>query len=213
MRAIYPTFYSNPGCRRFIPVLLLLGLSQSPLTANEVALQQVVQNASELDSVDWNLRVDCVGPERIRSMSLIAGEVGVWDLKTQVDVAEAGRRAFAQSLLDAKFFALEREYGGNAKPDSAPPPPAAFALRVICRVEVESVVDGERIRRSSVQYADGEQSAELAALANGLLDQMSLLAKEGVQPDDFADVVAHRTAARRGHQRDATIVEQGFADR
>jgi hypothetical protein len=137
-----------------------------------------VRLAAELPEAFFRLDVLCPDPQIVRELQLLPGGVAIWNRRTQLRVPPAVRSELLAEILRGGFFALEPRYGGREDPGR----PEA-ALRVTCRVNIE--LDG--LERSSVQLAEGRQSAELAALANALLDRVQPLVASGVTPDDLND--------------------------
>ncbi|HVS14295.1 MAG TPA: hypothetical protein VMV46_10240 [Thermoanaerobaculia bacterium] len=144
------------------------------------AISSALRAARDAPAPAYRLRVDCAGDRGVRSVEVFPSGVAIWDLRTQVALPEATRRALVRQLDEGGFAALEPRYGGKPEKDDRDGEPAA-ALRVVCRVELEL----ETLRASSIQLADGEQSAALAELANALLDSVAPLAREGVRADSL----------------------------
>ncbi len=113
-----------------------------------------------------------------RSLEVFPSGVGIWNRAVQITLSDEVRAALLGILHDRGFAAMAPSYGGQAKPGLK-----RAALRVTCRVALE--LDG--LERASAQLADGEQSAELAALADALLDLVEPLAGEGVSAAGLSD--------------------------
>lgn len=126
----------------------------------------------------YHLRVDCAGEPGVRSVEVFPSGVAIWDLRTQVTLPDATRRELLDALVVADYPSLAPQYGGRR----APSEPKA-ALRVVCRIEIEL----EGVRGSSIQLAEGEQSARLRELANELLDRVAPHAAQGVRAEGVAD--------------------------
>jgi hypothetical protein len=113
-----------------------------------------------------------------RSFELFPSGVAVWNRRAQITLPPAVRASLLEILRKKKFADLAPSYGGKGKPGLE-----GAALRITCRVALE--LDG--LEKTSVQQADGEQSAELAALADALLDRVEPLAVNGMTADDLED--------------------------
>jgi hypothetical protein len=144
-------------------------------------LEAALKRARQSPEIPFRLGVLCSNREAVRRMEVYAGGTAVWAGRVQVALPREVRSALLDELLARRFDALRPSYGG--KP--APVAPTA-SLRVTCRV----VLAVEGVEKSSVQLAYGEQSAELAALANALLDRVQPLAARGTTARDLADGLA-----------------------
>jgi hypothetical protein len=113
-----------------------------------------------------------------RSLEVFPSGVGIWNHTAQVVLAPALRSSLLEILRERGFAAMEPSYGGKGKPGLQ-----QAAIRITCRVALE--IDG--LQKSSVQQADGEQSAELAALADAILDRVEPLAEDAVTAADLTD--------------------------
>lgn len=113
-----------------------------------------------------------------RSVELFPSGVAIWNHRVQITVPTAVRASLLEILGERGFAGMAPSYGGKR-----PPEVKDAALRVSCRVALE--ING--FEKSSVQLADGEQSAELAALADALLDRVEPLAAEGVTAGSLED--------------------------
>jgi hypothetical protein len=139
-----------------------------------------------------------------RSLELFPSGVAIWDHRVQITVPPAVRASLLEILRERKFAGLAPSYGGKRTPEAK-----EAALRVSCRVALE--LDG--LEKSSVQLADGEQSAELAALADALLDRVEPLAAKGVAAEDLDDglrkLAESKLAAEAFHLRFVRLPKEG----
>lgn len=156
---------------------LPLAAAGDPIPSLEAALKRARQSPE----VSFRLGVLCSNRDTVRRMEVYRGGTAVWDGRVQVALPRGVRSALLDDLLARGFDALRPSYGGKPAPDG----PTA-ALRVTCRI----VLAVEGVEKSSVQLAYGEQSRELAELANALLDRVQPLAARGVTAQDLADGLA-----------------------
>jgi hypothetical protein len=152
--------------------------SGPPSPAADLLSSRLEQAREEASPSAFRLRVNCRGERGARTVEVFPSGVAVWDLRTQVVLDEGTRRDLLDLLAERGFPALEPQYGGRLDPAR----PQA-AVRVVCRVALE--LDG--LDKSSIQLAEGEQSAQLHALANDLLDRVAAHAPKGVTARDLAD--------------------------
>jgi hypothetical protein len=145
-------------------------------------LSAALERAVESGAPAYHLRVDCPGASGVRSLELFPSGVAIWDLETQVVLPVEPRLGLLQQLRESGFVDLRPQYGGR---QTAGVGAGEGAVRVICRIDLEI----EGLRRSAVQLAEGEQSAELLRLANALLDRVAPLGGAGVRPGDLAQGV------------------------
>jgi len=140
----------------------------------EAALRAAV--ASE--QPHFHLQVSRTNLDGQRSLEVFPSGVAIWNLTTQIELPVTTRSSLLGVLEDSGFAEMLPSYGGKRMPGSG-----EAALRVICRVELE--IGG--LGKSSVQLADGEQSEQLADLADALLDLAEPLAAVGVTATDLSD--------------------------
>lgn len=140
-------------------------------------LAEAVAAARDGAADGFRLRVESTTGDRFRSLETFPSGVAVWGGTTQIRPSRDVRRALLSMLLETGFPSLEERYGGRSDPTRE------AALRVIRRVALE--IGG--LSKTSVQLADGPQSAELERLAEALLDRVAPLAGAGVTAADLAD--------------------------
>jgi len=169
-----------------VVVALALGLPASA-TAGEpasAALAEAIAAARE-GGGPFRLRVDSLSAAGVRSLELFPSGVGIWNGRLQLRPDAALRRALLGALIEGGFPELAATYGGRLGGSQE-----GAALRVIRRIELE--LGG--LAKSSVQLAEGEQSAALERLAETLLDLAATLVPEGVGADDLSDGLAKLAA-------------------
>jgi hypothetical protein len=141
-------------------------------------LAAALEAASAAESPRYHLIVHRTDEDGQRSFEVFPGGVAIWNHRAQITLPSAVRASLLGILLKGGFADMAPSYGGKRTPELR-----EAALRVSCRVALE--LDG--VEKRSVQQADGEQSAELAALADALLDLVEPLAAKGVTADDLDD--------------------------
>lgn len=142
------------------------------------AIASAVEAARSGEAAGFRLRVDSLSASGGRSLEVFPSGIAIWSGSVQVAAGRALRSAMLSALLDAGFPTFASSYGG--RPEEAT---GDGGLRVVRRVALE--VGG--LSKSSVQLADGEQSAALERLAEALLDLAAPLAGTGVTAGDLAD--------------------------
>ncbi|MEW6336269.1 MAG: hypothetical protein AB1625_02595 [Acidobacteriota bacterium] len=165
-------------------VALLLALAAAPLAwaappgagCGARDLGEAIERAREAGGGPFRLGVECRADAGMRRLEVFPSGVAIWDRSSQIALGAETRAALLEALATHRFASLAERYGGPSGAQRGP-------LRVSCRVTLE--IGG--FTRSSVQFADGEQSAALAGLAAALLDRVAPLAKEGVTAADLAD--------------------------
>ena len=158
-------------------LLVLVGASTGTF-AETSPMAAVLEAARGDEPPPFHLIVHRTDENGQRSLELFPSGVAVWKHRTQNTLSPAARASLLEILREQKFAELAPSYGGKGKPGLE-----GAALRITCRVALE--LDG--LEKTSVQQADGEQSAELAALADELLDRVEPLAADGVTADDLED--------------------------
>ena len=139
-------------------------------------LAAALEEARRDPEPSFHLRVHRTDRDGMRSLELFPSGVAVWGGNTQIGLAGEIRSRMIASLVRYDFAHMETVYGGGKGP-------AKGALRITCRVELE--IAGAT--RTSVQLADGELSAELAGLADSLLDLAEPEADHGISAADLGD--------------------------
>lgn len=158
-------------------LLVLVGASAGAF-AETRGLAAVLAAARGDEPPPFHLIVHRTDENGQRSLELFPSGVAVWNHRTQITLPPAVRASLLEILREKKFADLAPSYGGKGTPGLE-----GAALRITCRVALE--IDG--LEKTSVQQADGEQSAGLAALADALLDRVEPLAAGGVTADDLED--------------------------
>jgi hypothetical protein len=142
-------------------------------------LGEAIERARAAGGGAFRLSVECRGDAGLRSLEVFPSGVAIINRASQVALAGETRAAVLEILAAHRFASLAERYGGRPEAQHGP-------LRVSCRVALE--IGG--LAKSSVQFADGEQSAALAAVAAALLDRVAPLAKDGVTAADLAEGLA-----------------------
>ena len=134
------------------------------------------------DADIYRLRIDCTGDDGARSLEVFDDGTAIWNSRQELQLSAPERRELAHLLLAGGFAELGAEYGGKPLPDRAKAP-----ARLICSIALDI---GDLSKRSQ-QFADGEQSARLLALADEVLDAVGTLAADrGVGAESLADGLA-----------------------
>ena len=144
------------------------------------ALAAALQRGSEMPESPFQLQVNCTDQKGIRSFDLFAGGATIWNGRSQIMLPAAARTALLKTLIDQGFPKFETRYGGRERPART-----AAAARISCRVWIRI----EKLQKSSVQQAGGEQSTQLTNLAADLLDQVEQFAQDSVTPSDLQDAL------------------------
>ncbi len=155
-------------------VLTLLIATQAPA----VEIGPALQAAAASDAPSFSLQVHRTDRVGQRSLVVFPSGIAIWNRTTQIELPLAVRTSMLEVLQETDFASMLPSYGGRRSPESGEAP-----LRVTCRVELE--IDG--LSKSVVQLADGEQSEQLAALADGLLDRAVPFVEGGVTAGDLAE--------------------------
>jgi hypothetical protein len=168
---------------RFLILLVALtgAVAHAADEGEAAALTRAIEAARDDAGVPFGLQVDCTGDKGVRSLSVYRGRVGVFNRDRQIVLETDQRRDLLERLLETGFAGFADSYGGRRKPDKAEAP-----LKVVCRVVLD--IDGRR--KSSVQVLQGEHSAALKALAEGILDVAETLAAEGTGASSLEDGLA-----------------------
>ncbi len=151
------------------------------LIVNSVAATEIgpaLQEAASSDEPRFYLQVHRTDLDGQRSLEVFPSGIAIWNRTTQIELPLLIRTSMIEVLQESDFASMPPSYGGRRSPGSG-----EAALRVTCRVELE--IGG--LRKTSVQLADGEQSEQLAALADGLLDLAEPLVEGGMSAVDLAD--------------------------
>jgi hypothetical protein len=163
--------------------LLAISLALTPAAAviespetGEVAA--ALEAARHEQAPRFHLIVHRTDEDGQRSLEVFPSGVGTWNRRAQIMLEPALRGSLLSILRERGFAAMAPSYGGKGKPGLQ-----EAAMRITCRVELEF----NGVRKTSVQLADGEQSEELAALADALLDEVEPLAKDAVSAADLTD--------------------------
>jgi len=156
------------------------GIERSSPVANADTgeLAAALEAASSAKSPRYHLIVHRTDEAGQRSFEVFPSGVAIWNHRAQIALPPTVRASLLEILRERQFAHMAPSYGGKRTPEVR-----EAALRVSCRVALE--FDG--VEKSSVQLADGEQSAELAALADALLDRLEPLAAKGETADDLDD--------------------------
>ncbi len=152
--------------------------SSSAAKAGSNELAAALEAARGAEPPRYHLIVHRTDDAGQRSFEVFPSGVAIWNHRAQITLPPAVRASLLEILRKGRFADMAPSYGGKRTPEVG-----EAALRVSCRVALE--LDG--VEKSSVQLADGEQSAELAALADALLDRVEPLAAKGVTADDLDD--------------------------
>jgi len=156
--------------------MMLAGLStaapgaetETERSQSDPPLDQALARISETPT-PFELKVDCTGDKGARNLRLFSDGMALWDDRLEFSIKPEERQALAGLLVKHDFVSLEAEYGGKPQSQLKKAP-----LRIICSIDVRL----DDLHRSARQFADGEQSARLKALAEALLDFASPLADE-----------------------------------
>jgi hypothetical protein len=163
--------------------LLVISLALTPAAASVESpeaseLVAALEAARGEQAPGYHLIVHRTDVSGQRSLEVFPSGVGIWNRTAQVVLAPALRSSLLEILRERGFASMESSYGGKGKPGLQ-----QAAIRITCRVALE--IGG--LEKSSVQQADGEQSAELAALADAILDRVEPLAEDAVTAADLTD--------------------------
>jgi hypothetical protein len=144
------------------------------------SLDAALQRGSSDPAIPFQLQVNCIDQKGIRSMQLFSGGATIWNRRTQIMLSARVRSELVETLISHRFSSLDDRYGGSERRKRTEAP-----AKMTCRIHAEI----EGFKKSSVQQAGGEQSAQLAALATALLDQVEKHAVSGVTPDSLQDAL------------------------
>ena len=173
--------------RLFFGFLLVLGAAavaggidiwSAVASAETNDLAAALKTARASEPPGYHLIVHRTDQKGQRSFEVFPSGVGIWNHRSQITLPPKVRASLLEILRERRFAEMAPSYGGKRTPEVR-----EAALRVSCRVALEL----HGVEKSSVQLADGEQSAELAALADALLDRVEPLAAGGVTADDLDD--------------------------
>jgi hypothetical protein len=169
----------------FIGVALLMAATPGAAVGDEAAesgeIAAALEAARDAETPRFHLIVHRTDRSGQRSLEVFPSGVGIWNGRAQISLPPEARASLLEILRGRGFAAMAPSFGGKV-----PPSLEQAALRVTCRVALE--IGG--LEKTSVQLADGEQSAELAALADDLLDRAEPLAAEGVTAESLDDALA-----------------------
>jgi hypothetical protein len=159
---------------------------------------------------DLRIEVECRGDAGLRSATVFASGVAIWDRRRQATLPREGVLALLGAFRRHGFSALEERYGGRGDPagkspgeGGAPRPEAgdtgaaaplsgrvpragAAALELLCRVRL--ALDG--VGKQVFQLAGGRQSAELRALAEEVLAAVEEVGRAGEGASGLAEGLA-----------------------
>lgn len=107
--------------------------------------------------------------------------VGIWNRERQFKLDNAQLLALLKILNEGGFAKMRPGYGGIARPLRGPAIGAPEVLVGSVTLHVGNLTQG------SMQRGGGEQSRELAAIANNILDLCEKAAQNGVAADSLAD--------------------------
>ena len=147
-----------------------------------------------MDPSGWeslHLLAECreIDNPHLRSAVIYGSGVAIWEERRQFALNDDQISTLLGFLLEADLLDLQDLYGGSGKVDveeSEGPPAVEGGVRIICRVDL----DLGGYHKESAQRLKGEQSAELRALAERLLDYCEPLAKGGIGIQSLDDGLA-----------------------
>jgi hypothetical protein len=156
-------------------------------------LRNLLREAS-VDPSGWgslHLLAECreIDNPHLRSAVIYGSGVGIWEERRQFALDDEQISTLLGFLLEADLLDLQDLYGGSGNVDveeSEGPPAVEGGVRIICRVDL----DLGGYHKESAQRLKGEQSAELRALAERLLDYCEPLAKGGIGIQSLDDGLA-----------------------
>ncbi len=143
------------------------------------SLREAHEDRSGWESLQLSAECREIDNPRLRSFVAYGNGVGIWEERRQFVLSEDQIAALLGFLRDAGFLDLQDLYGGSGATDGVEtdgPPSVDGGVRIICRVDLE--LGGHH--KESAQRLKGEQSAELRALAERLLDVCEPLGESGV---------------------------------
>jgi hypothetical protein len=127
------------------------------------------------------LTAECREPDNpnLRSVLVYGSGVGIWEERLQFELTSNQITELLGILRDADFLGLQDLYGSGGsfgETEIEPSDSTEGGVRIICRVDLE--LGG--YRKESAQRLKGDQSNELRALAERLLDYCQPLAENGI---------------------------------
>jgi hypothetical protein len=181
-RAIFLLERAEMRLHRVILSACLLGLqtlaAASDARPSTVPFSTALEGALNDPGVPFSLKVNCIDDTGNRQFRLLGNAVGIWNNAIQVTVDDATRREMIDALMRSGFADFETHYGGKAGSGRIKAP-----IIVMCAVEAQ--VGGTE--KASYQDVNGERSKALLDLANGLLDRVEPLAKDGIGAESLAE--------------------------
>lgn len=159
--------------------------------AVERALERATAGAGEWHEL--HVLVECADDAGMRQAEVFGNGVAVWDRRRQLTLPREELVALLERFRRAGFGGFQEMYGTIVREIPIPqdPPPSEdpgwlSAIQVICRVVL--TLDG--VSKQSVQLAKGPRSAELDALAHGILDSVRPAPGAGIAARDLEDGLA-----------------------
>jgi hypothetical protein len=169
----------------------MTGAAQEPgsgTASDSEDLRELLRSAHDERS-GWDtleLTAECREPDNphLRSVLVYGSGVGIWEERLQFGLSDDQITELLGILRDADLLGLQDLYGsggsfGETEIESSNS--TEGGVRIICRVDL--VLGGQR--KESAQRLKGDQSPELRALAERLLDYCASLAKTGVGIEDL----------------------------
>jgi hypothetical protein len=136
-----------------------------------------------------------------RSATVYGSGIGIWNREKQFTLTKAQIIALLKILAEGGFTKLKPRYGGLSRPVRGPALGAPEILMGNLTLTLGKVSKG------SIQLGRGEQSKELAGLANKILDLCEQAAREGVSATDLSDGL-RKVASGRLHPITLSLLVQ-----
>ena len=151
-------------------------------------LEEATRDSSSWESLQLLAECREIDNPNLRSVVVYGNGVAIWEERRQFSLDHDQISTLLGFLLEADFPDLRDLYGGSGavdaeRPDA--PPSVDGGVRIICRVDL----DLSGYHKESAQRLKGEQSAELRALAERLLDYCEPLGEDGIGIESLEDGV------------------------
>lgn len=156
-------------------------LSAEPAGADR-ALEKALEKALTKGWDDLRLVAQCQVERSLLSTEIFGSGAGIWNGETQFRLSAEQIEGQLTAMSESGFMGWPASFGGKRDPKPAGEAPP----RVTCRVSID--LDGHH--KQVVQFSYGDQSAELVALARGILAACSGPAKSGVGAEGLDDGLA-----------------------
>lgn len=164
-----------------------LGAEHSPAPEPGV-VRAAIDRALDLpdESGSWRLLVECRRDGQLPSLVVHGRGLGIWDGRRQFELSPGALRSLLVALRDGGLAEMAPSYGGRPAPARAPNPEDLSAIQVTCRIQFTLL----ELTKQVVQLEEGEQSPELARLADALYTIAVPAANTGIEAASLEDGLA-----------------------